>query len=194
MSLLRRLLCPAVLLVAMLAVPAHATRLLLLDTPTLAQRSQDIVVGRVLSTRSYWDDRHTRIFTEVVVSVDETLKGSTDANGTLTLTQLGGRVDGARYDVPGSPRFVNGEEALLFVYRGPTGRAQVNGMAQGKFDIITDAESGEKLVQRTLPGLAVKDLHTMALAPGDAPARRFRLSELRAEIQSALTSAPAEAK
>lgn len=194
MSSLRRLLCPVLLSVALWALPAHATRLLLLDTPTLTQRSEDIVVGRVLSTRSYWDARHTKIFTEVVVTVDEALKGGADAGGTLTLTQMGGSVDGAHYDVPGSPRFVNGEEALLFVYRGPSGRAQVNGMAQGKFDIVTDAATGEKLVQRMLPGLAVKDLRTMALATGDAPARRFRLAELKAEIQAALSSAPAEVK
>lgn len=178
----------SLLLILLGASPAAATRLLLLDTPTLAQRSEDIVVGHVLSTRSYWNAEHSRIFTDVVIGVDETWKGAATEDGTLTLTQLGGHVDGAHYNVPGSPSFTIGEEALLFVYRGASGRAQVNGMAQGKFEIRTDAATGEKLVQRMLPGLAIKDLSSLAPAAAGDGVRAFKLSEFKDVITSALQS------
>src|SRR5262245_42185049 len=116
----RRLL--ALLLGACLATAAAATSLIQLDTPALVRGSHDIVIGRVVSQRSHWNPGHSRILTDIVVAVDETLKGTTDAGGTITLTQLGGVVDGARLAVAGSPTFAPGEEALLFVWRDPDGR------------------------------------------------------------------------
>lgn len=182
----RRRLSLCVFLLMLFALPVNATQMVALDLATLANDSRDIVVGRVLEQRAHWNAQHTRIVTDVVVAVDEALKGGDDGNGTLTLTQLGGVVDGARYSVPGVPTFQRGEEVLLFVWRDARGRAQVNGLAQGKFEIRTDAATGEKLVQREFPGLAVKDLTTLAAADGSRPAPRFRLSELKANIAQAL--------
>jgi len=175
-------------LLGLIAPPVRATQVILLDTPTLTRGSRDIVVGRVAATRSYWNATRTKIYTDVTVEVEEALKGG--AAGTLTLTQLGGTVDGAHYDVPGSPTFVAGEEALLFVWRGPSGRAQVNGLSQGKFDIRVDPASGEKLVQRSLPGMAVKNLRTLALTGDAATAmtKAFRLADFEAVIAETVSS------
>lgn len=168
----------------MLATVAAASSVRHLDTRELTLDSHDIVVGEIQDVRSYWNPTHTRIFTEVSVHVTRSLKGS--AGASLTLTQLGGEVDGARYDVPGCPVFRPGEEALLFVWRDPQGNAQVNGLAQGKFDIRVDPSSGERTVQRAVPGFGVRDAKTLRLLPAGQPLPQLRLDDLVHEITRTL--------
>jgi len=174
-----------VLVAAALPAVAHATTVRHLDLASLTHGSQEIVIGTVESARSYWNPQHTRIMTDVVVSVSRSLKGAeTDR---ITLTQLGGEADGVRVTVPGAPVFREREETLLFVWRDARGRAQVNGLGQGKFDITTDPATGAKRVQRSAAGLAVGSLETLAAAPEGAPAPAFTLDELVREIQRELT-------
>lgn len=169
---------------ALLVVPARATSLRHLDVRDLTLESSDIVVGVVEGSHSYWNDARTRILTDVEVRVTRSLKGA--PGGHLTLTQLGGEVDGARYTVPGCPAFTTGEEALFFVWRDARGRAQVNGLGQGKFDIRRDPVTGVRTVQRTGPGFAVKDLRALrALQAGEARPELL-LDDLIAEIGHAL--------
>ena len=176
---------PAALLVVALAAPAaRATQVTHLDLPTLARTSSDIVVGRVEGTQPHWNASHTKIVTDVTVAVTDALKGGGAAR--LTLTQLGGVVGNMRYTVPGSPAFAPGEEALLFVWRDARGRAQVNGLAQGKFDIHVDPASGERVVQRSIPGLAVREVRSLALVPAGASAPRITLSRMLGEIRQVL--------
>jgi len=169
----------------MTPVLAWATTVFHLDTPALVEGSSDIVIGHVDALRSYMSPDHRHILTEVTVTVADRLKGD-DATQQVTLVQLGGEVDGMRYTVPGSPLFKPGEEALLFIWRDESGRAQVNGLAQGKFDITRDSATGERLIQRTLPGLAVKNPRTLALAAKGQPAARIPLSTMMREIRRAL--------
>jgi hypothetical protein len=154
-----------------------------LDTRALVLGSNDIVVAEVESVTPRWNAARTRIVTDVRVRVKEALKGGGDA---ITLTQLGGEVDGVRYTVPGCPVFTPGEEALLFVWRDARGVAQVNGLAQGKFDIRREAD-GSATVQRSVPGLAVRDPRRLALAPADRPAPRIPLTDLLREVRRVLT-------
>jgi hypothetical protein len=182
------LLLLALLLAGLATRPAGATQMRHLDTRALVRGSDDIVVGTVEGVRSYWDAAHRHILTDVTVRVSETLKGAGGA--TLTLTQVGGEVDGMRYDIEGSPRFAPGEEALLFVWRDTRGRAQVNGLAQGKFDIRRDPATGVARVQRGLPGFGVRDVRTLALVPaGDEAPGSLRLDDIKREIQRALAEA-----
>ena len=144
------------LVVAMLAGTApklHATEVVHMDTRALTLQSSDIVVGSVESVTPHWNERHTKIVTDVAVRVTQSLKG-TNAS-TLTLTELGGTVGNMKYTVPGCPVFRNGEEALLFVWRDSNGRPQVNGLAQGKFEISRDAASGARISQRPAARLSL---------------------------------------
>lgn len=178
-----RLACAALLIAAASGARlGSATQIEHLDTRAMVRQSSDIVIGTVESSRSYWDERHTKILTEVKVRVSDRLKGS--AGSTVTLTQLGGELDGFRYAIEGSPQFKNGQEALLFLWRDARGRAQVNGLSQGKFEIRRDQATGERLVQRSLPGLAVRDARSLRLqGAGEAPAR-ITLEEMVREIRS----------
>ena len=167
-----------------LAAPVSATEVVHFDTPALVRGSSDIVIGRIEGTRSYWNERHTKILTEVSVRVSESLKGAPP--GELRLVQLGGEVDGMRYRVPGSPLFSPGEEALLFVWRDAAGRPQVNALAQGKFDIRRDPVTGARLVQRSLPGLAFREPRSLRGAPAGEAAHAVPLDDLLREIRRAL--------
>jgi hypothetical protein len=165
---------------------AHATQVLHQDLRALTLGSSDIVVGHVATTRTYWNAAHTRILTDVTVSVGEALKG--EPGEQLVLTQLGGDLDGLRLAVPGGPVFRPGEEALLFVWRDGQGRAQVNGLAQGKFDITTDPATGERTLQR-LPEAAAADLKTLSPLKAGQAAPRLRLTDMVSAIRTIVAEA-----
>jgi len=171
-------------------VPARATSMVQLSTRDLSLQSSDIVIGKVESVRSYWNPAHTRILTDVGVSVSQTFAGETAQH--LTLTELGGEVDGIRVTVPGCPAFRPGEEALFFVWRDRKGDAQVNGLAQGKFDIERDPRTGAAFVQRATPGFAVRDVRTLSLVPRGQATPRLRLDDLVREIRVSLRDKASE--
>ncbi len=175
-----------VALAALLLLPAAhalATQVVPLDTRGLVRSSHDIVIGDVLATRSYWNAERSRILTDVTVRVSESLKG---AGGEVTLTQVGGEVDGAVYEVHGSPVFRRGERALLFLWRDSRGRAQVNGLGQGKFDITRDPASGALTVQRPLPGLRFRDARSLGALRAGERAPAVPLADLVAEVRRVL--------
>jgi len=176
-----RRLASLVALLLLPALPASATQVVHFDTRALVQRSSDIVLGEVQGQRSFWNERHTKILTEVTVRVSQTLKGAPAQD--LKLVQLGGEVDGMRYNVPGCPVFTRGEQALLFVWRDAAGRAQVNALAQGKFDVRPDPASGRLMVQRSLPGLALGDVRTLRVVPEGEAAAKIPLDDMVREIQ-----------
>lgn len=180
MTSLCRLLSVGVLL--LLAPPALATQVLRLDTRDLTLGSSDIVVGTVESVRSYWNPGRSRILTDVTVRVSESLKGEPT---TLTLTQMGGEVDGVKLAIEGSPVFRPGQEVVVFAWRDRNGRAQVNGLAQGKFDVVRDPATGEATVSRTVEGLALRRAGSSAIERGGAPLK-LRLRELLTEVRGIL--------
>jgi len=170
------------------ATPAGASQVVHLDTRGLTHESSDIVIGKVGDQHAHWNAAHTMIVTDVTIAVDQALKGG--ASGALTLTQVGGEVDGMRYSVDGSPSFKPGEEVLVFAWRDAQGRPQVDGLAQGKFEIRRDPATGMRTVQRSLPGLGVADARTLR-APGvmSPAAARVPLDDLVREIRAAMTEA-----
>jgi hypothetical protein len=172
------------LALALVAPPAGATQVLHQTLRDLTVGSSDIVVGQIEGMQSHWNAAHTRILTDVTVRVSESLKGAGSA--TLTLTQLGGDLDGFRYAVAGSPLFRPGEQALLFVWRDAKGQAQVNGLAQGKFDITTDAATGARTVQRVAEGLRIREVTRLSAVPGGQPAPGVALDDMVGEIRRIL--------
>jgi hypothetical protein len=167
-----------------IAPPAHSTTVYHLDTPALVRGSTGIVIGTVQGTQSHWNESRTAIVTDVTVSVSDVLKG--DATSTVTLTQPGGEVDGMRYEIPGSPAFRANEEVLLFLWEDSHGRAQVNGLAQGKFELRTDPASGERVLSRQLPGLAFRDVRSLARVSAGEAASPVPLRLMLREIHRTL--------
>lgn len=169
---------------------AFATTMIIQDTRALVRGSSDIVVGTVQSVRSRWDARHEHIVTDVEVGISESLKGEQQR---ITLTQLGGEVDGMRLSIPGCPAFKPGEETLLFVWRDAQGRAQLNGLGQGKFEIRVDPVSRQRVLSRSLPGLEFADVRTLRALRAGEKAPQATLTGMLGVIRGELTRLKSEA-
>jgi hypothetical protein len=78
----------------------------------LTASSDKVIVGTVGVKSSYWGD-DSRIYTEVVVSPDVTIKGAEE--GALVVQMLGGTVGDTRLAVSDGPEFPEGERVVVFL-------------------------------------------------------------------------------
>jgi hypothetical protein len=104
----------------------------------LTRDSDNIITGKVLSRESYWENGN--IFTNVTVSVNRHIKGSSDNK--ITVKVRGGTVGDVYAEVSDIPLFDDNEEVLLFLKGN-----NVVGWNQGKYSIHNDSikETGEPL-------------------------------------------------
>jgi hypothetical protein len=124
---------------------AQATQIIYRSPQQMGEESALVVQGRVTTVRSYWNDSHTKIFTETQVAVDESYKGG--AGGTVSVVQLGGIVGHVQMKVEGALAWNPGEEVLLFLEPAGGDRYMVYGLSQGKYDIERD-DRGRPFVRR----------------------------------------------
>jgi hypothetical protein len=116
------------------AVTANATVVQGMDVAALAQASQRVIRGRVITTRSQWDPSGLRISTTHTVEVDEVLTGESTA--TVSVFQWGGLVNGIGQRVMGEAHLVTGDNVVLFLERAPTpGVFRLVGLAQGAWRV-----------------------------------------------------------
>ncbi len=80
----------------------------------LTNGADSVIVGTVVERSSYWNDEHTGIYTSVVLSMEESLKG-TISQDRITITFLGGEADGVEQWVSDMPSFEHGEKAVVFL-------------------------------------------------------------------------------
>lgn len=128
----------AIVLVA--AGNAHALSLRNTNIVDLLNGANDIVVAQVRTVTDGIDERGLP-YTEVKLEISETIRGN--LSGTYTFRQFGLvsprlTADGQRKMMPapeGFPRFVEGEQALLFLHPAAqlTGLRTTEGLSAGKF-------------------------------------------------------------
>src|SRR5581483_11710178 len=108
------------LVLAFSIIPATATSVVILTDEELTLHSRVIVTGTVKTVFSAWNDEHSLIYTYTEVRTDRFLKGNLDTTH-IVLKQLGGSagVDGMR--IIGQPRFVPGQQVLLYLNTAPDG-------------------------------------------------------------------------
>lgn len=128
------------LLLEGLAALAYATQIAYRSPQDLGEQSVLVVRGKVQSVESYWNSKHTKIFTRTRIAVYETYKGS--ARPMIDLVQLGGVVDNVKVTVQGALQWRVGEEVLLFAEPYDAASYQVSGFSQGKFTIERDRATG----------------------------------------------------
>lgn len=157
---------------------AQATIVRYLEVEELARLSTDVIHGQVLSTRTYWDESHARIYTAIRVQVNETFKGAAPRGAIVTITQLGGELDGMRLDYNGRPQFNTGETVVLFTKKGQKQDLIVIGMKQGKLRVVGDE------VVRDFSGLTLLD-DTAAAAKGTA--NRATAARTSVRVQTKMT-------
>ena len=112
----------------------------------MVERAERIAVVDVVSVQAAWNARHERITTAVQLQIVESWKGGLQPGTQLTVLQPGGTVGDVTTTVDGMPRFTPGERTLVFLH-GPTDRATVVGLTQGKRPLRRDPTSGRWLVR-----------------------------------------------
>ncbi|MBV9067939.1 MAG: hypothetical protein JO093_00360 [Acidobacteria bacterium] len=79
-----------------------------------------------------------RIVTIAELDVTRSLKGAFRKGDTLRLSEIGGSLTNITLAVPGSPRYENGADYLVFVAVSPSGETATYGMGLGRFKKVTD--------------------------------------------------------
>jgi len=167
------------------ARPATATTLLQVDLHTLVRLSDRVVVGRVLSSRSFWSEDGRRIVTEHRVAVEQDLGGGKGGDVLVIRTQ-GGKVGSLRMQVRGAPVLRKGQRMLLFTeLRG--GHRWVVGMTQGAMEVAPDGR-GRLMVTRRLGGVRLVRRDSRGrmtwVDPASLTPRPRELSLMAAEIRA----------
>jgi len=154
MKSLAQILSTSILALLILVSVAGATQIILQSLDQMGDNATAVVRGKVAAVRSFWNDTHTKIFTETTIAVDETFKGQ--PGEAVRVVQLGGTVDNIRVTAHGALMWKQGEEILLFLEDYTPGLYQVAGFSQGKFQIERDSRTGEVYVMRpTLSGAEI---------------------------------------
>ncbi len=116
----------------------------------LARKAEVIAIGTVAELRSGWNEKHSRIYTDVILSVNEYMKGIQTAK-TITIRCPGGEVGDVGELYSGTASFRTAEEVMVFASKGTSENYHVVGGNQGKFSIATDKMTGAKVVEGGVP-------------------------------------------
>ncbi|MBI4569172.1 MAG: hypothetical protein HY719_12320 [Planctomycetes bacterium] len=170
---------------------AMATTAVRFSLEDLVRESAAIVEGRVLRTRADWDNFRRKIYTSVDVEVVRMFRG--EAAPAVTLHTLGGQVGDKIQQVSGEAGFVPGEEVVVFLWRDAEGRLRPAGLAQGKFQLFTDAKSGERQARNSVQGLIFIDPATGKPEAKKQGPIAMRYADFAAEV-TRLVAADDEAK
>jgi hypothetical protein len=167
------------------ALAAHATVLVPLDTKALTARAERIVLGTVESEQSRWSADHQAIYTDVTLVVTRVYKGAGKPGERVVVRREGGVVDGMGMRVYGAATFTVGEEVVVFMEtRGNA--AWTVGMTQGKLRVVTGTD-GVKRVSAAMGDVAFT-------RPGGAGTQALtqprRLDDFEREIRSYVKAAP----
>jgi hypothetical protein len=168
----RRLPLLFALALAFVPVAANATILKAIDFDQKVKNAASIVVGRVVSQESRWDDAKQWILTYSTFEVEQTLKGFPAQR--VTIVTPGGQVGDVAQDTIGVPKFREGEEHVLFIrnsHAGPT----VLYLEQGVYKVIKD-DRGEAMVKPAVSNAVLVDTQRGRAVPREE-ARSLRAFE-----------------
>jgi hypothetical protein len=146
----------------------------------LARKADLIVQGTVLDKTCLRDDAG-RIYTKVNIRVAEVWKGALPTNASpqvLTVVQGGGTAGDVREEVSGDVQYDAGEEFVAFLVFNSRGEPVTIGLAQGKFHVWRDPQTGEKFANNLFHGIP---------EPADGnnrnPSTPLPVSELKSQVQ-----------
>lgn len=142
---------------ALLALPvlfawAQATTVIAPSFDRLVDGSDYIVRATVKSVTSDWRDNPDQpgsryIASRVELDVREVIKGSPPSP--LVLDVVGGKVGDRELTVDGAPRFLVGQETILFVKGNGRQIIPLVGMMHGKYDVRKNKKTGREEVLRS---------------------------------------------
>jgi len=164
---------------AWIAVPAEATRFVMLTVEELARSADAVVHGRVVAIEVRRDGEG-RVYTQVELVLEDVWKGRM-AGHTCVLVHGGGTLGEVDVRASGQAEFAIGDELVAYMTRSPRGEWITVGLSQGRFEISRDEATGYRWVRNRFWG-ANRDLgraRGMAWPPG----RPLRLEELKRRTQ-----------
>ena len=173
----------AALLTLIVVGPARATTLARMNLDELAAAADAVVHVQCLQNESRWEG--SEIWTFTSFEVVETMNGAVPRF--LSVRLLGGRVGHLISTVSGVPRFVPGEEAILFLERTRAGDFSVTGWVVGTFRIHRDGRTGKQRVTQDSSSIAVFDAATRGFRA--AGIRNLPLEEFRQRVAAAVERA-----
>lgn len=164
---------------------AQAVIMVPLEIEEMADSADLILEGKVVSL-SCLRDQAGRIFTRVEVDVAETWKGRIEGKR-LEVFHGGGVLGESRVRVAGQVHFQIGEEVVLFLVRNDRGEAVTLGLAQGKFQIISDSTLGARRVQNPFHGnvegiAAARHSQSDRIQRSAVPPGKLTLAELKERV------------
>lgn len=180
---MKRVLVVGLLLLAVVSLPGGASTFVKMSQKELVQDSELVVVGRVLSTNSYWEKTGTVIVTEAMIQVEETVFG--DGPTVVKVLTFGGEVGGFHVEAAGFPEFEVNERVLLFLEPEQDGLARVAGYQQGQFRIVRDKAGVELAVPAYEDGAHLVTLDGRRAAPAKAVALETLKDSIRGEARRA---------
>ena len=152
-----------------------------LSIEQLAQKSVLVVRGVVLS-KSCQRDSAGRIYTRVALQVTDVWKGSL-ATHQFTIVHGGGILGAEKAAVSGQAEYRIGEDVVTFLVLNHRGEGVTVGLAQGKFHVWQEPETGEQFVHdlfQAKPDSRGQAVPANALLPAQP---RLTLAELKRRVR-----------
>jgi hypothetical protein len=141
------------LLLGAAALVAHGAILLRMSDADMVRNSTHVVMGTVTAVTPAWADPDgdgiSQIWTTVEVRVDQVLKGDLRVGDTFSFRQQGGRIGDIEFQIYGMPKFVQGDQELLFLdsHLMDSAYSPLTGLAQGRWKVTTD-QNGVRTAKR----------------------------------------------
>jgi hypothetical protein len=133
--------------------PARATTLKRMSVTDLSRAAHTVVRARCITSSTRWEAGE--IWTFTTLDVEETWKGFAPAQ--ITIRLLGGSAGNFTSTVSGVPRFLPGEDLILFLERTPTQDFSIVSWMQGTFRIGLNRSTGEETITQDTAAFPVFD-------------------------------------
>lgn len=115
----------------------------------LTKESSTVLYGKCSKIKCEWNEKKDKIYTFVTIVPEGYIKGNLGSETVIAVP--GGRVGNILYEVSEMPFFTEGEEVVVFLNKGKTGRNLVTGGFQGKMRIEKDEKTGKRMVRGHYP-------------------------------------------
>ena len=180
-----------VLGVLLASITANSTTLVRMSIAQMTQAAHLVVRARCVSNSTAWDAGEIWTFTSF--AMEETWKGTLSGNSStyLTVRLLGGSVGDLTSTVSGIPRFIPGEQVVLFLEPTSRGDFSIVSWVQGTFRVRRDIRTNQQIaIQDTaafdtfepatrqfhtagLRNITLEDLHSLVSAARSTSANRL---------------------
>jgi len=176
-----------VLAISLVSPNVPAVLMKSLPIEELSQKADLVVLGTVLNKSCHRNDSG-RIYTKIELQVSEVWKGAV-FDSPFIIYQGGGTVGDERMEVSGEAEYQVGEEVAAFLVLNARRQPITLALAQGKFHVWLDKQTGEKLAHNVFHGAPESPRTAARLAPGGAAQKattepkRLKLDELKQKVQ-----------